>query len=113
MSEITVDQISLNSVSKASTDGSGNWVNDFTGNDIAFAHTTEETNRKSFSTQPELNDGELVAAAAALEAAEAAAQEDGGEEGQGDNSNDNGNDNGNGQEVTPEVQNQEDNGGGS
>lgn len=77
MSEITVDQISLNSVSKASTDGSGNWVNDFTGNDIAFAHTTEETNRKSFSTQPELNDGELVAAAAALEAAEAAAADEG------------------------------------
>ena len=42
MSEITVDQISLNSVSKASTDESGNWVNDFIGNDIAFAHTTEE-----------------------------------------------------------------------
>lgn len=99
MSEITVDQISLNSVSKASTDGSGNWVNDFTGNDIAFAHTTEETNRKSFSTQPELNDGELVAAAAALEAAEAAAQE----EGQGD---DNGDDD---QQTDPD---QTDNGGG-
>lgn len=98
MSEITVDQISLNSVSKASTDGSGNWVNDFTGNDIAFAHTTEETNRKSFSTQPELNDGELVAAAAALEAAEAAA-----EEGQGDNGNDNGNDN---QQTDPDQTDQ-------
>ena len=85
MSEITVDQISLNSVSKASTDESGNWVNDFIGNDIAFAHTTEEANRKAFTTQPELNDGELVAAAAALEAAEAAAAEEGGD----DNSNDN------------------------
>lgn len=85
MSEITVDQISLNSVSKASTDESGNWVNDFIGNDIAFAHTTEEANRKAFTTQPELNDGELVAAAAALEAAEAAAAEEGGD----DNGNDN------------------------
>ena len=84
MSEITVDQISLNSVSKASTDESGNWVNDFIGNDIAFAHTTEEANRKAFTTQPELNDGELVAAAAALEAAEAAAAEEGGD----DNGND-------------------------
>lgn len=82
MSEITVDQISLNSVSKASTDESGNWVNDFIGNDIAFAHTTEEANRKAFTTQPELNDGELVAAAAALEAAEAAAAEEGGNDDQ-------------------------------
>lgn len=92
MSEITVDQISLNSVSKASTDESGNWVNDFIGNDIAFAHTTEETNRKAFTTQPELNDGELVAAAAALEAAEAAAAEEGGDDNGNDDQQEPGND---------------------
>lgn len=77
MSQLTAEELaniaSLNSVSAAALQADGSYVRDFTGNDLAFAHTVEETERKKFSTQPELNDEDLVKKAAAEDAAEAEA----------------------------------------
>jgi len=44
-----INQTSLNSVSRAAL-VDGEWVNDFFGNDLAFAHTTEEVNKKANTT---------------------------------------------------------------
>ena len=55
-----INQTSLNSVSRAAL-VDGEWVNDFFGNDLAFAHTTEEVNKKANTTLPEPSDFEIYA----------------------------------------------------
>lgn len=79
MSQLTPEQLgdlaSLNSVSRGTLVSEGVYENDFTGNDLAFAHTTEETERKKFTTLAELSDqvdeaGDLVDLAPKAEAEE-------------------------------------------
>ena len=75
------DQISLNSVSNSTLVGENEYNHDFTGNDLYFAHTTGEVNRKANTTiAPELNDAEIIALQAADEEAFEAGAAEGGEE---------------------------------
>jgi len=94
------DQISLNSVSNSTLVGENEYNHDFTGNDLYFAHTTGEVNRKANTTiAPELNDAEIIA----LQAADEEAFEAGAAEG-GENTTP-GTDTENGTETTPETGN--------
>ena len=99
------DQISLNSVSNSTLVGENEYNHDFTGNDLYFAHTTGEVNRKANTTiAPELNDAEIIALQAADEEAFEAGATEGGEETTPEEPGNNGNTEG-GENTTPGTDN--------